>query len=68
MISPLGDHNTGMHWERDIEMKKAYERPVLRTMQIAFGVFGSYGNDNGGGGGGGHHRGGRRGGGRWWWW
>ncbi len=50
-------------------MKKVYERPELRTAQIAFGVFGAYGNDGGNNGGdvdhGGHHH---RGGGGWWWW
>ncbi len=54
------------------EMKKAYERPELKTTEIKFGVFGDYGTDNSGGGcdeGGrdghhGGHRSGRRG--SWW--
>lgn len=47
-------------------MKKTYTRPVLRSVQAALGVFGSYGDDGDGGhDGGGHHHGGRRG---WWWW
>ncbi|HPF70671.1 MAG TPA: hypothetical protein PLQ13_08390 [Candidatus Krumholzibacteria bacterium] len=53
-------------------MKKAYERPELKTTEIKFGVFGDYGTDNSGGGcdeGGrdghhGGHRSGRRG--SWW--
>ena len=52
-------------------MKKVYQRPVLQSAPVAFGVFGEYGCDNGGGNNDGtqhdgHHRhGGRRG---WWWW
>ena len=71
MIFLLGVENNAPV-ERETEMKKVYERPVLRSVAIAFGVFGSYGDDDsgGGGGGGGHGRGRGRGGrgGRWWWW
>ncbi|MFO7607783.1 MAG: hypothetical protein R6X35_01110 [Candidatus Krumholzibacteriia bacterium] len=46
-------------------MKRSYTRPELRSVQVALGVFGIYGNDGDRGNGGGHHHGGRRG---WWWW
>jgi len=50
-------------------MKKVYERPVLRTASIVFGVFGAYGCDNGGRDGeGGHDGTHHRGGSGWWWW
>ncbi len=66
MIFALGvDNNAPV--ERETEMKKTYERPMLRSVTIAFGVFGSYGDDGGDNGGG--DRGGRGGrGGRGWWW
>ena len=50
-------------------MKKNYERPVLRTAAVVFGVFGDYGCDNGGGiddhREGWHERHQHH---RWWWW
>ncbi|MFN2372098.1 MAG: putative RiPP precursor [Candidatus Krumholzibacteriia bacterium] len=46
-------------------MKKTYTRPVLRSVEVTLGVFGSYGGDGDGGPDGGGRHGGRRG---WWWW
>lgn len=47
-------------------MKKAYEKPALRTIEVKLGVFGDYGCDNGGddssSGRHGGHRGGHKGG------
>jgi hypothetical protein len=49
-------------------MKKAYEKPALRTIEVKLGVFGDYGScntpdgDENGGGRHGGHRGGHKGG------